>query len=120
VRLLFDEHYSPEVARQLRARGYEVDCVVDRPDLRGMSDAHIFAAMPAEQRAIVTEDWTDFRLLLNRAAVEGTDHHGVIFTSRAALPRGKGTIGLYLRVFDSFLQRYPADDALFNSSYWLP
>jgi len=120
VRVLFDEHYAPEIGRQLRANGHDVDCVAERPDLRGQSDERLFALMPAERRAIVTEDWADFRILVGRAAAEGTDHYGVVFTSQAALPRGKNTIGLYVRVFDEFLRRHPEDDAIRQSSCWLP
>lgn len=120
MRLLFDEHYAPEIGKQLRANGHNVDCVAERPELRGQSDERLFALMPAERRAIVTEDWADFRLLVERAADDGSDHYGVVFTSRAGLPRGKDTIGLYLRVVDAFLRQHPADDALLNSYRWLP
>jgi hypothetical protein len=120
VRLLFDEHYAPEIGRKLRASGHDVDCVAERPDLRGRSDEQLFALMPAERRAIVTEDWADFGVLAGRAAAEGTDHYGIVFTSQASLPRGKNTIGLYVRVFDEFLRRYPADDAIRQSTCWVP
>jgi hypothetical protein len=89
-------------------------------ELRGQSDERLFTLMPAERRAIVTENWADFRILVDRAAEEGADHFGVVFTSRAGLRRSRDTIGVYLRVFDDFLQRHPADDAIRQSTCWLP
>lgn len=94
--------------------------VHDRGDLAGLDDARLFALMPAERRAIITENWPDYRRLIAAAAVAGADHYGVLFTSRNRLPRGRDTIGLYVRVLDDFLARHPAEDAISNSYLWLP
>jgi hypothetical protein len=47
-------------------------------------------------------------------------HYGVLFTCRKQLPRGRHTIGLYVRVLDDFLTRHPAEDALRDAYRWLP
>ena len=57
---------------------------------------------------------------MRAAARSGRDHPGVLFTSRARLPRSKQTIGLYIRVLDDFLKRHPDVEALLNSYRWLP
>jgi len=120
LRLLLDEHYSQVIAEQLRERGHDVIAVTERPDLVGLKDVELFPLMPAERRAIMTENWGDFQRELREAAATGMIHYGVLFTSRRQLPRGKQTIGLYVRVLDDFLTRHPAEDAVLNSYRWLP
>jgi hypothetical protein len=120
LRLLLDEHYSSLIAEQLRERGHDVIAVVERPDLAGRNDAELFSLMAAEGRAVVTENWGDFQRELENARAVGFTHYGVLFTSRGQLPRGRNTIGLYVRVLDDFLNRHQADDALLDSYRWLP
>ena len=120
MRLLLDELYTGAIAVRLRELGHDVLSVHDRGDLAGLDDERLFSLMAAERRAIVTENWPDYQRLIARAAETGEDHHGVLFTSRKQLPRGKETIGLYVRVLDDFLARHPAEDALRNSYRWLP
>jgi hypothetical protein len=120
VKLLLDELYAKKIAEQLRKRGHDVVSVKERPELEGLSDDALFALMPAEQRAILTENWADYDRQMRKATEEGTTHYGIVFTSRRRLPRSRETIGLYIRVLDDFLGRHPAVDALLNSSRWLP
>jgi hypothetical protein len=120
VRLLLDEHYSKQIAQQLRDRGHDVVAVTERPDLAGLRDDQLLDAMAAEGRAIVTENWSDFHRLIRQATASGAAHHGVVFTSRRQLPRSRAAIGLHVGVLDDFLQRHPDDDALRNAHHWLP
>lgn len=120
MRLLLDEHYSPAIAEQLREQSHDVVAVTERPDLVGLDDAVLFSSMAVERRATATENWADFQRELQNAETSGTTHYGVLFTSRRQLPRGRSTIGLYVRVLGDFLARHPAEDALVNSSRWLP
>lgn len=120
MRLLLDELYSRRIAEQLREQGHHVSSVTERPDLQGLLDVELFSLMPAERRAILTENWADFQQLITQAAANGMAHYGVVFTSREQLPRSRNTIGLYVRVLDDFLGRHPAEDALMNSYRWLP
>jgi hypothetical protein len=120
VRLLLDEHYSPEIARQLRDRGHDVLSASERVDLVGLPDAELLSRMAIEGRAIVTEDWADFSRLMTDAAVTGTRHYGVLFTSRRRLPRERAAIGLVVRTLGDFLDRHPDEEALANEYRWLP
>lgn len=120
MRLLLDEHYSKLIAEQLRERGHDVVSATERSDLLGLKDQELFRLLPDERRAIVTEDWADFQRELQNAAATGLTHYGVLFTSRSQLPRGKQTIGLYVRVLEEFLTRHRAEDAGLNSYRWLP
>ena len=120
MKLLLDELYSKQIAQRLRERGHDVVSVKERRELEGLSDGDLFALMPAEQRAILTENWADYDRRMRRATDEGTTHYGIVFTSRRQLPRSRETIGLYVRVLDDFLRRHPAVDALMNTSDSLP
>lgn len=120
MKLLLDEHYARQIAEELRPLGHDVVSVKERPDLEGLLDEDLFPLLPAEQRAILTENWSDFSRLMARSADAGTAHYGVVFTSRQQLPRSRHTIGRYVRVLDDVLERHPAVDALLNSSRWLP
>jgi len=117
--LLLDEHFSPRIAVQLRQRGHDVVAARERADLRGMSDAALFALMPTERRAIVTEDAADFLPLVRAAVVRGTDHFGVVLTSPRQFPRTIAAIGRLISALDAFLAARPADDALRGQSWWL-
>jgi predicted nuclease of predicted toxin-antitoxin system len=119
VRLLLDEHYSPRIAAQLRQRGHDVVAARERPELRGLSDADLFALMPAERRAILTEDAADFLPLVRAAVVRGTDHFGVVLTSPRQFPRTIRSIGRLVSALDAFLTARPTDDALQGQSWWL-
>jgi hypothetical protein len=120
LRLCLDELYSQSIAENLRERGHDVISVHERPDLEGLKDAQLFPLLTDERRAIVTENWPEYQEEMRAAARSGRDHYGVLFTSRARMPRSRETIGLYIRVLDDFLQRHPDEDALLNSYRWLP
>ncbi len=120
MRLCLDELYSQSIAESLRERGHDVISVHERPDLEGLKDAQLFPLLTGEHRAILTENWPDYQEEMSAAARSGRDHYGVLFTSRARMPRSRETIGLYIRVLDDVLQRHPDDDALLNSYRWLP
>jgi len=120
VRLLLDELYSKQIAERLRELGHDVIAVNEEPDLSELADDELFELMQGDRRAIVTENWSDFQRLIRQASDAGTEHHGVVFTSRRQLPRSRNTIGLYVRVLDDFLRRHPAEDALLNGHKWLP
>jgi hypothetical protein len=117
--LLLDEHFSPRIALELRRRGHDVVAVRERPDLGGMRDADLFALMPAERRAIVTEVAADFLPLVRAAVVRGTDHFGVVLTSSRQFPRTIRSIGRLVSALDAFLTARPADDALRAQTWWL-
>ncbi len=119
MKLLLDEHYPPRIAVELRRRGHDVVAAPERPELRGISDADLFALMPAERRAILTEDAADFLPLVRAAVVRGTDHFGVVLTSPRQFPRTVRSIGRLVSALDAFLTARPSDDALRGQTWWL-
>ena len=119
MRLVIDEHYSPEIARQLRARGHVV-CVAERSDLIQLRDDGIFELMARARRAILTNNARDFVPLAARAARAEDEHFGLLLTSDESMPRRREAIGLFVRVLDELLAANPAEDACRNQVRWLP
>jgi hypothetical protein len=110
LRLLLDEHLSPEIARQLRDSGHDVVAVGERADLRGRSDRIHFASLPDQRRAIVTRDVGDFRPLLAEALRTGAETYGLVCVSRRFSLSRKAT-GRLVRALDALLRRHPEPDA---------
>jgi predicted nuclease of predicted toxin-antitoxin system len=120
LRLLLDEHLSPEIARQLRAHGHDVIAVGERADLRGRPDRAPFASLPDQQRVIVTRDLGDFRPLLADAVRRGTPTYGIVCVpDRFSLSRGH--IGRLVRALARLLETHPEPGAIIKrgGEIWL-
>ncbi len=121
VRLLLDEHFSPEVARQLRARGHDVIAVKESAELIGRADRVHFASMPEQSRAIATQDLGDFRPLLSDAMRAGGKTYGLVCVpARVSLSRE--AIGRLVASLERVLQEHPGDEDLIDrgGEVWLP
>jgi Domain of unknown function (DUF5615) len=119
--LLLDEHFSPEIARQLRVRGHDVIAVKERPELIGRPDRVHFASMPEQRRAIVTQDLGDFRPLLAQAMRAGTKTYGLVCVpARVSLSRK--AIGQVASALERLLQGHPGDEDPIErgGETWLP
>jgi hypothetical protein len=111
LKLLLDEHLSPEIVRQLRERGHDVIAVGERTELRGRPDRVHFASLPDEQRAIVTRDLGDFRPLLAEALRRGSSTYGLVCVP-ARFPLNRDGIGRLVVALDALLAaHHPAVDA---------
>lgn len=110
LKLLLDEHLSPEIARQLRARGHDVVAVGERRELRGRPDRVHFASLPHEQRAIVTRDLGDFRPLVADALRRGQSTYGLVCVPRR-FPLSRDGIGRLVNALDRLLNAYPRTEA---------
>jgi hypothetical protein len=109
LKLLLDDHLSPEIARQLREHGHDV-AVGERSDLRGRPDRVHFASLPDEQRAIVTRDLDDFRPLLAEALRRGPSTYGLVCVP-ARFPLNRDGIGRLVAALDALLRAHPEVDA---------
>ena len=111
LRLLLDEHLSPEIARQLRQLGHDVIGVGERPELRVRPDRVHFASLPEQQRAIVTRDLGDFRPLLAEALRRGTPTYGIVCVP-SRFPRNRAGIGRLVEALAALLEAHPEPDAI--------
>ena len=120
MKLLLDEHYSPEIAAQLRQQGHDAVAVVERTELWGFTDLELWELARRERRAVVTNNQRDFEPLFGADVRAGNESFGLLLTSDRPLPRRRDTIGLYVRVLDELLRDHPNEDALRNRLRWLP
>ncbi|MEX0629278.1 MAG: DUF5615 family PIN-like protein [Chloroflexota bacterium] len=119
MRLVLDEHFSPEIARQLRQRGHDVVAARDLLIGPDRSDGALLRQATEAGRAVVTADVTDFIELHRAAVVRGRSHAGLVFASPRRFPSTKRAIGRLVRVLDALLAAHPADDDLDGQAVWL-
>lgn len=93
VRLLLDEHISPDVADLLIKNNVDTIPMQEWHDgnLLSQSDEQILMAAAAENRALATFDVRSIPVVLRHFAEAGVDHGGVIFISDKTI--GQGDIG---------------------------
>ena len=120
MRLVLDEHFSPEIARQLRQRGHDVVAARDLLAGPDRSDGALLRQATEAGRAVVTADVTDFTELHKSAVVSGRSHAGVVFVSPRRFPPTKRAIGRLVSALDAFLQAHRGEvRALAGQTWWL-
>lgn len=119
MRLLLDEMLSPAIARELRARGHDVQAIAEHPDRTALSDPEVMALARTERRAVVTNNVRDFRPLHAEAVTPGgSGHFGMIFVS-GNYKRTKNDIGRIAADLEKKLAQHPGDEDLANAEDWL-
>ena len=118
MRLLLDEHYSPEIAAGLRAGGRDV-ITVSECGMTGADDQSVLEYAAREGRALLTNNVRHFAPLAERWAAEGRDHSGLMFTSDSSMPRARATIGVYVEALSGLMDAHAGEDALRNAVRWL-
>lgn len=119
MKLLLDEMFAPELARQLRRRGHDVEAVGERVDLSGRADSEVLATAAGEGRAVLTEDVSDYSGLAQQYVREERHHHGIVLTSAKRFTRREAGFGHLVRAIEAFLAEHPTDDALKDQVRWL-
>jgi len=110
---------SPVIARELCARGHEVQAVAGHPEREALSDPDVLALARAEQRAVVTNNIRDFRQLHAEAVLPGgPGHYGVIFMP-GTYRRTRKDIGRIVVALEAKLGQYPGEEDLVNAEEWL-
>jgi hypothetical protein len=119
VKLLLDEMLSPAIARQLRARGHDVEPVAGNPGREALSDPEVLALARAEHRALVTNNLRDFRPLHHEAITPGgAGHYGMIFIP-GNYRRTRADTGKIIAALEAILAQYPGERDLANGEAWL-
>jgi len=119
VRLLLNEMWSAEIARQLRRRGHDVVAATEAgPRYRGQPDEIVFDHAREDRRAIVTDNVADYAVLVADAASRGTSHPGVVFALRPSFDRSRpGVVGAMTRALGALLE---ADEAIHGARFLKP
>jgi predicted nuclease of predicted toxin-antitoxin system len=112
MKLLLDEHLSPDIAEALRTRGHDVVSVLEI-GLEGKSDQVIWRRAIVEGRVVVTYDKGDFLGLYRLFFQEGIHHPGVVIISNRTIP--SSDLGGLIRALERLLQSDPdlADQSVF-------
>jgi predicted nuclease of predicted toxin-antitoxin system len=119
VKLLLDEMLTPAIARELRARGHDVEAVAGHPDREALSDPEVMAIARAEHRAVVTNNLRDYRPLHHEAIVPGgPGHFGMIFMP-GGYRRTRADTGRIVAALGAKLALYPGERDLANGEAWL-
>jgi hypothetical protein len=118
VKLALDHHYTKAIAEQLRAKAHDVVAAVERGWERE-DDEPLLAICESEQRALVTNNVSDFTGIAQRWASQTRSHAGLILTSDAGLPRTRATIGTYVRLLDALLSEHPQHGSFTDRVHWL-
>lgn len=119
MKLLLDEMLSPAIARELRTRGHDAECVAAHSDRAAMSDLEVLALACAEHRAVVTNNLRDFRPLHHEAITPGgRGHYGMIFIP-GSYSRTRAGIGKIVAALEAVLTAHPGDDDLSDGEIWL-
>jgi predicted nuclease of predicted toxin-antitoxin system len=119
VKLLLDEMLSPVIARELCARGHDVQAAAGHPEREALTDPDVLALARAERRAVVTNNIRDFRLLHVEAVLPGgPGHYGMIFMP-GTYRRTKKDIGRIIEALEARLSQYPGEEDLVNAEDWL-
>jgi predicted nuclease of predicted toxin-antitoxin system len=119
VKLLLDEMLSPAIARELRARGHDVQAVAEHADTAALPDPEVMTLARDERRAIVTNNVRDFRPLhIDAVTPGGLGHFGVIFMA-GNYRRTGNDIGRIIAALEEKLTQYPGDKDLADAEDWL-
>lgn len=111
--------YPAAIPEQLRRRGYDASAVIERVELRSLSDAAIFAIAQEEHRAVVTENIVDFVPLADASEQRGRVHYGLVLVDPAKFPRGNPhVIGRMVRELLKLLREQLGDQPR-SLRYWL-
>ncbi len=110
--------HSPTVSRALQEAGHDVDAVASDPLLRGMADAKLLQFAAETNRAIVTENVSDFAVLASQWAATTKPHAGIIYTNPTRFNRRSAAYPANLiAALDHFLQHPPVDGE--DWTWWL-
>ncbi|HLG17762.1 MAG TPA: DUF5615 family PIN-like protein [Blastocatellia bacterium] len=109
-KLHLNEHLSPRLATELRTRGFDVTSSRDS-SLLSKDDEEQMAFAVAEQRAMVTFNFSDFVSIHTKYMAEGRQHWGIILSTQE-------TTGVLLHRLLGLLNSLHAED-LINQIRWL-
>ncbi|MDK3255974.1 DUF5615 family PIN-like protein [Blastococcus capsensis] len=93
MRLLLDEMIGPRVARELRARGFDVVAVAERADFRALPDDVVLDVAREDGRVVVTLNIGDFARLHQQSLVDGRLHPGMVMVTGHAFPQDRAFVG---------------------------
>lgn len=107
MKLLLNEMWSAEIARQLRRRKVDAVAATELPNrYRGVPDELVFARAREDGRIVVTDNIPDYLMLVRNADSRGESHAGVILVPRRSFDRARpGVVGEVVRALATMARR---------------
>ncbi len=119
MRLLLDEMLSPTIARELRARGHDVEAIKEHPEWRAHDDRQVLDLARRERRAVATDNLVDMRPLHYEALTPGgPGDYGMVFIP-GGYRRTKADTGRIVAALREKLAAHPGENDLANGEDWL-
>lgn len=110
---------DPEIAVQLRKRGWDVESIQrEHRDLLGLDDHLVLEQAARLGRALVTDNVRHFIPLHARRLADQQPHAGLVAASSKRYPRGKKTIRLWVAGLNAMLKTH-GDTTSENLFQWL-
>jgi hypothetical protein len=119
MRLLLDEMYPAHLARALRERGLDVTGVDERDPLKGLADEELLVIAAREERAVVSENVSDFMRLYGEWAAAGREHAGVVIALSSRFSRTPAGWGALVTALAELRSERSDRDALRNAVHFL-
>ena len=117
MKLLLDEHLSPVVAIELRRLGYDVVCVAELPQLRGLDDVPLLRWATAHERVLVSADRATMPNAAEAARAEG-GHGGVVIVNPERFSLSRRNPGPLIAVLAEIATSTDSDEVV-NNVMWL-
>ena len=111
IKLYLDEDINPQLARDLRNRGYDAVSTNEAKNL-GLSDQEQLDYARAHGRALLTHNRNDFLEIASAFATKGTTHYGILYVPQVAY-------GLLLQRILQFLAR-TSETVARDVFLWIP
>ncbi len=118
MKLLLDEHLSPDIAKALRRQGHDVVAVKERGEWLGLGDDQVLAVAAEQHRALVTNNLRDFRPRAAALVTSGRGHWGMVFVP-GRYRRRRADTGRIVAALVAVLEAHPGEAALRSGETWL-
>jgi hypothetical protein len=101
--LLLDEMLSGEIAAQLRAKGHDVEAVVEDPALLATPDEELLTHAASVGRTLVTTNVGDFAAIHASWTSRGRRHAGLIYIANRSFPQDRSFAGAIVTALDDLI-----------------
>jgi hypothetical protein len=118
LRLVLDEHLSPDTATSLRQRDHDVVALTE-VDLGGAADSVVLDWAMQVGRADVTADVKDFRPLHQAHVNHGRETAGLVLLSSRRFLGARSDFGIVVEALHAFLASHPGEHDLACVEHWL-
>ena len=125
MRLVLNEMWSPAIAEQLRARGFDVVAACEpawASRYRSVEDDVVFARAQRDERTVVTDNIEDFQPLHTHLEARNETHWGVVYALRPWFDRSRSeeVVGRMVRALEALLRDHPEHVPLSRGHYLRP